>query len=301
MRARLHQDVARVEDVRTGAIYAMRLPAGQLIALEGVSAIIFEDLVAGRDAVDEAVARWPEGGDEVVLSTEAFLQQLESAGIVEFVAAARARRAAPVDETPFSPADEPTVSQPAVFSQQRDPGAPYRILFVCTANICRSAFADVFTSTNGVPGVEFASAGTHALVGHEMDPPMVAALPAGMDASGHRARQLTRTSASEADLIVAMSERHRSYILEEWPAMAQKTFLIGHVARELQTLPAEATWDDIAPHLWHNRTQMPEDNVRDPYGRGDQVALDCGAKITSFLDVILGQLSAHAPGGNHVR
>ena len=46
----------------------------------------------------------------------------------------------------------------------------YRVLFVCTANICRSAYADVVARSRGIGGIEFLSAGTHALVGQPIGP-----------------------------------------------------------------------------------------------------------------------------------
>ncbi|TRY16462.1 low molecular weight phosphatase family protein, partial [Tessaracoccus rhinocerotis] len=75
------------------------------------------------------------------------------------------------------------------------------MLFVCTANICRSAYADVVARSAGVPGVEFSSAGTRALVDQAIDPPRAANVRAG-DPTAHRARQLTRDLVSEADLIL---------------------------------------------------------------------------------------------------
>ena len=55
-------------------------------------------------------------------------------------------------------------------------GASPRLLFVCTANICRSAYAEVRARQMlGLDaGWAFFSAGVPGTVGREMDPPMVA-------------------------------------------------------------------------------------------------------------------------------
>ena len=122
-----------------------------------------------------------------------------------------------------------------------DDDGRFRVLFVCTANICRSAYADVVARGAGVPGVAFASAGTHALVGRPMDPPMAALAASHGDPAAHEAHRLSRDLVAEADLILAMDAGHRRYILEEWPEFGPKTFLFGHAARKLADPPPGMT------------------------------------------------------------
>lgn len=172
----------------------------------------------------------------------------------------------------------------------------YRVLFVCTANICRSAYADVLANRRAPAGVEFGSAGVRGLVGHPIDPPMARHLGGGDDVAAHRARQLTRGLASEADLILAMAAEHRRYILDEWPAFARTTFVIGHAARELAAMPADVTLDGLAPHLWGHRTSDRADSVRDPYARGPEAAATAARLIDAHVDAILTRLAALAPG-----
>lgn len=160
------------------------------------------------------------------------------------------------------------------------------MLFVCTGNICRSAYADVIARASGLPGVEFSSAGTHAVVGAGLNPPMAAHLPDGV-AARHRARQLTRDMVKGADLVVAMDASHRRYIFEEWPELGQKTFVIGHAARELACLPAGVGFADLAAHLWQNRTAGPDDDVADPYGLGAVAAAMAARTINAYLSAIL--------------
>ncbi|MBB1484002.1 dTDP-4-dehydrorhamnose 3,5-epimerase family protein [Tessaracoccus sp. MC1865] len=172
----------------------------------------------------------------------------------------------------------------------RMPGRPYTVMFVCTANICRSAYADVVARARRVPGLRFLSAGIQALVGHEIDPPMAARVVDG-DSSTHRARQLTRAMLEEADLVVAMAADHRRYILDSWPALGRKVFVIGHIARELASLPESATLAGVTEHLWRHRTSDTSDDVPDPYGRGDAAARSAADSIDAHLDIILGALT----------
>jgi len=164
---------------------------------------------------------------------------------------------------------------------------PYRILFVCTANICRSAYADVIARGAGMSGLEFSSAGTHALVGEGIDPPMAARVGDRGDVTAHVARQLTRKLLEDADLVLTMGVGHRRFILDEWPSTGRKAFLMGHVAREMAQLPESVKLENLASHLWKHRSADPSDEVADPYHRGPEVAADCAATIDEHLDAIL--------------
>jgi protein-tyrosine phosphatase len=87
-----------------------------------------------------------------------------------------------------------------------------KILFVCTANICRSPMAEaIFDALADDTGLPFRaeSAGTAALVGRPMAPEAVAALAeAGIYREAHRARQVSGGMLEEAELVLVMSARH---------------------------------------------------------------------------------------------
>lgn len=174
---------------------------------------------------------------------------------------------------------------------------PYRVLFVCTANICRSAYADVVASGVGLEGVSFASAGTRALVGEPIHPPMARLVGERGDVSSHRARQLTRALMAESDLVITMSANQRRYILDEWPDLGRKAFIIGQVAREMGRLPSPVGLGGLAEHLWQHRSLQPGDEVADPYMRGMAAAQEAARVIDGHLAVItggLGELAARA-------
>lgn len=161
----------------------------------------------------------------------------------------------------------------------------YRVLFVCTANICRSAYADVI-SRNSSRVVEFSSAGIRALVDEPIDPPMAALAEQRGDPAPHRARQLTHALAQDADLILTMARDHRRYILDEWPALGRKAFVIGHAARVMADLPEDVTLQGLVEHLWRNRTQEPGDEVPDPYRRGSAAARRAANQIDQYMEII---------------
>lgn len=171
----------------------------------------------------------------------------------------------------------------------------YKVLFVCTANICRSAYADVVARAHQVEGVEFGSAGTQALEGKRMDPTMATHVSGDGDVESHRARQLTRGILEDADLVIAMASDHRRYILDGWPALGRKTFVIGHVARLMGDLPQNLTMTDLVDYLWRHRTTRPSDDVPDPYARGELAAEQAANMIDRHLSGIFAGLHVLTP------
>ena len=87
-----------------------------------------------------------------------------------------------------------------------------RILFVCTANICRSPMAEaIFNALAEDSDLPFRaeSAGTAALEGRPMAPKAVAALEEmGIYPDDHRARQVSEAMIEESELVLTMSPQH---------------------------------------------------------------------------------------------
>ena len=97
---------------------------------------------------------------------------------------------------------------------------PFRILAVCTGNVCRSPMAELLLRDWADPraGLQVASAGTQALVGRPVDDGTAAVLAQlGLDPSRHRARQVTPAMAAGADLILTAERAHRDRIIRDLP------------------------------------------------------------------------------------
>lgn len=99
---------------------------------------------------------------------------------------------------------------------------PFRVVFVCTGNICRSPMAEVvfreFADASGLGSrVASTSAGTGDWhVGERADLRTIEALErAGYDGSHHRARQFTHSDFARSDLVVALDRSHER-ILRGW-------------------------------------------------------------------------------------
>ena len=106
-------------------------------------------------------------------------------------------------------------------------GDPFRILTVCTGNICRSPAAERLLAIALGPEVVVTSAGTGALVGEPIDSAMAELMRAdGVPVEDFSARQLTEEHAREANLILAMTRDHRAQVVEIFPGAVRRTFTL---------------------------------------------------------------------------
>ncbi|MBV6631646.1 MAG: low molecular weight phosphotyrosine protein phosphatase [Alphaproteobacteria bacterium] len=104
----------------------------------------------------------------------------------------------------------------------------YRILCVCTGNICRSPTAEgvlraKFEAAGLGSQVEIDSAGTHGYhIGSSPDPrSQEAALARGYDLSDQRARRVELSDHDQFDLILAMDGGHLAALEAQAPANAR--------------------------------------------------------------------------------
>ncbi len=122
---------------------------------------------------------------------------------------------------------------------------PFRVVFVCTGNICRSPMAEIvfreFADAAGLrERVGSTSAGTGDWhVGERADLRTIEALQRrGYDGGQHRARQFTLGDFAHSDLVVALDRSHER-ILRGWArteADADKIALLMSFDSQAQTL-----------------------------------------------------------------
>lgn len=179
---------------------------------------------------------------------------------------------------------------------------PFKILTVCTGNICRSPMVERVLQrelnllTPGAYQVE--SAGTGALVGSPIEPHIAGFVRVlGASTDGFAARQLTSQILGEQDLVLALTRSHRSRIVELHPGLLRKTFTLRELARILPEVEtprgAEVAerWAAVLPLALRARSlrgHLPEDDdVVDPYRRLDEVYEQMRQEITPAIQVII--------------
>src|SRR4051812_43370999 len=117
---------------------------------------------------------------------------------------------------------------------------PFRGLFFCTGNICRSPMgqamlpprlrASLGAQADGM--VEVTSAGTFGLVGDPIDPDAVTVLDElGVVPDEFAARELAEDLLEASDLVLTATREHRAAAVSMVPRGARRTFTIREFAR----------------------------------------------------------------------
>ena len=130
----------------------------------------------------------------------------------------------------------------------------YRVLFVCTGNICRSPTAEgVFRHQVREAGLEHAIATDSVGLGgwHVGEPPDARAVGAarrrGIDLSDIRARQLTAGDFTRFDLLLAMDRGHYRDLSRRCPADRADRVRMFLEAVSGEAAPGEAAPGEAAP------------------------------------------------------
>ncbi|RRD48193.1 hypothetical protein [Arachnia propionica] len=171
-----------------------------------------------------------------------------------------------------------------------------QIWFVCTGNVCRSAYAEAALRQRLGPSARLVvdSAGTQAMIGRGMDETMAtAAISRGLQNTSHRAKQLCQRGLAAASVVFVFSPEHRQWVAENCPEVLPRTLSLGQAHAALETLPRGERMS-ISQMLEAVRSVRPEtseaDWIPDPYKLGLDAALDAVKRISAALDALLARL-----------
>lgn len=121
------------------------------------------------------------------------------------------------------------------------------VLFVCTANLCRSPMAEaLFRSILKQTQVDLrawkiGSAGTWAAPGKPaMTYSQVIMKELGLDISRHRSRTVSAELLNVADLILTMESSHKEAIQIEFPSLSSKVFMLSEMMGKTADIPDPA-------------------------------------------------------------
>jgi protein-tyrosine-phosphatase len=122
----------------------------------------------------------------------------------------------------------------------------HRLLFVCTANICRSPMAEALALLAAEQrhwNIEARSCGVEALTGQPAAPNSVRAIrEVGGDLSGHVAQPMSDELAVWAHRILVMEIRHSSAIRARFPMADEKIQLLGHFGGVMEVGDPYGSW-----------------------------------------------------------
>jgi len=190
----------------------------------------------------------------------------------------------------------------------------FTILFVCTGNVCRSPLAELLLrEAINAPSIHTLSAGTQALVGHQMpEIQQELATELGVESpENHRAQQLTSQHVESADLILGMERQHRSEAVKLSPRALRRTFTLRELARIADMVPEEDLAFEEETDLVDNMRALVEaaavnrglaipyenpedDDVVDPYRRSKQTYMDSKDQVVRALGRIVTYLNRAA-------
>lgn len=156
------------------------------------------------------------------------------------------------------------------------------LLFLCTGNAARSVMAGAI-AVQLVPHARVTTAGTLVIEGQPMSMRTRRALSAiGMNADGHRSRQLRDTDLGDVDVIVAFAVEHVHYVRRIHPEAATRTATLKRLVRDLPATDG-ALAERVAGLDLANITLEPWEDVIDP-AAGDQFVFnECAEEILELL------------------
>lgn len=161
-------------------------------------------------------------------------------------------------------------------SQETEKWEKVKFSFVCTGNICRSAYAESVLESilHDDQRFEVVSAGISALVGAGLHLNYQQRLMtnAGRESS-HRARQVD-DSIRTSTFILCMADEHANYVRKHYPVKARNTFLVTEfvdVIDSVNNSSFENLADLVEAILATPRRNKLVANIEDPYKKEIEV------------------------------
>lgn len=194
----------------------------------------------------------------------------------------------------------------------------FRVLFVCTANLCRSPMAQHlmragvarrWPSSPAAWAIE--SAGVHAEPGLPMHHQAAKVLQRrGVDTSAFRSQRINRDLIARADVVLTATREHRAAVVTLVPEAVRYTFTLGQFARMVSaaTQTGGGDTDDfddassVGRSLLERATLVrsslqplasSREDVADPIGRRTAAFRRCADLLAGLTEAILPPLRAN--------
>jgi protein-tyrosine phosphatase len=184
---------------------------------------------------------------------------------------------------------------------------PPSVLFVCTANLCRSPLAEGLAGTGPFAhlGWRAGSAGSRARPGLPVHPLAAAALAArGVTLAGFASRPLAHVDVAAADLVLVAAPEHRRAVLGAAPGAGGRTFLLRQFARLAGVVPPAPAGRGVAELVEAVRAARQQvtpwdaerDVLADPIG-GDAATFELTAALVADDLAAIARAALAAPVG----
>jgi protein-tyrosine phosphatase len=178
-------------------------------------------------------------------------------------------------------------------------GPRFRILAICSGNVCRSPFLELLlgSALTGRPDLAVGSAGTIARPGMRMTDEIVrVAMRHGIpepDARAHGARRLDEATVAAADLVLGLTREHRAAAVELQPRALRRAFTLTEFARLIgdpETAAGRTPGELVEAAASRRGGAQPVaadvDDIRDPIGLPQAVYDEVGEEIATAAGVV---------------
>jgi protein-tyrosine phosphatase len=175
----------------------------------------------------------------------------------------------------------------------------FRLLFVCTGNICRSPLAEQLLRRDlgGHPDVVVASAGLRAMAGSPMDAhPTEISRRLGGDPAGAVGKQLHDRFVDGADLLLVMTVAQLGELTRDFPRATRKAFTLRQFAELVELLePLPSAAETVPTQLrelvarasqQRFRAGATDPDIRDPYKQSAELHEEVGAAIDQAVRTV---------------
>ncbi|MDN5773004.1 MAG: low molecular weight phosphatase family protein [Brevibacterium aurantiacum] len=180
----------------------------------------------------------------------------------------------------------------------------FRILLVCTGNICRSPLAEYLLRAGldelAPEQFRISSAGTQSWEGGPVTGQIrKIAEERGLSISDFTSTRLQPQHIEDADLVLTMDRSHRSDVVQMVPASLRRTFTLREFARILPSVPPERQtqpaqrWHSLAVLSQRYRRPVRDlaaavsDDVVDPFDRSDAVYDEMIEQMVPAIDSLI--------------